>query len=83
MRRTSFFHGWLCWVALAAAGGAVGCGASIKSLVDHGRIAEATDGWTRMLPIRTTAQLALEVAVFTSEPFRYQQIAGEARRKSP
>jgi hypothetical protein len=30
--------------------------------------------WTRLQPIRTAAEVALEFAVFTHEPFVYQQI---------
>ena len=33
-----------------------------------------------MRPIRTVAELPLEFAIFTSDPFQYQRIAPEARR---
>lgn len=33
-----------------------------------------------MQPIRTVAEVALEFAVFTHEPFVYQRIGDEARR---
>lgn len=36
--------------------------------------------WTRLQPIRTVAEVALEFAVFTHEPFVYQRIGDEARR---
>ncbi len=37
-------------------------------------------GWTRLQPIRTAAEIPLEFVVFSTDPFQYQQIAGEARR---
>lgn len=36
--------------------------------------------WTRLQPIRTAAEIAVEFVIFTAEPFQYQQIADEARR---
>lgn len=36
--------------------------------------------WTRLQPIRTAAELPLEFAVFTHEPFAYQRIGADARR---
>lgn len=36
--------------------------------------------WTRLQPIRTAAEVALEFAVSTHEPFIYQRIAAEVRR---
>ena len=36
--------------------------------------------WTRLQPIRTAAEVPLAFAVFSSDAFRYQEIAAEARR---
>jgi hypothetical protein len=36
--------------------------------------------WTRLRPIRTISEVALEFVVFTTEPFSYQRIAPEARK---
>jgi hypothetical protein len=35
--------------------------------------------WTRLRPIRTVAEIQLEFAVFTKEPFQFQRIVGEAQ----
>ena len=36
--------------------------------------------WTRLQPIRTVAEIAVEFAVFPRDAFRYREIAAEARR---
>lgn len=36
--------------------------------------------WTRLQPIRTAAEIPLEFALFTSEPFEFQRIGTEAAR---
>jgi hypothetical protein len=35
--------------------------------------------WTRLQPIRTVAELAVEFVVFTQEPFHFQRLAADAR----
>jgi len=36
--------------------------------------------WTRLQPIRTAAEVALDFAIFTHEPFKYQRIGAEVRK---
>lgn len=35
--------------------------------------------WRRLQPIRTVSEIEVDFAIFTSEPFGYQRIQGEAR----
>ncbi len=46
----------------------------------HGLGLRPKQRWTRLQPIRTVAEVEVRFAVFTYEPFRFQEIAVEVGR---